>query len=215
MDLDAQGQLAGSLDTGVFLRVGGTEPVQVDVRVIACTHKDLQGEVAAGRFREDLFYQLNVVPLDVPPLREHREDVPELLKHFVEQFVAQEKLPYRHFTLGAQNFLRNYGWPGNIRELKNLVQRLLILGAGPEITQEEVETTVGSAPHAAAGMQIPGLSMDQPLRQARESFERVYLEYQLEKHGGNVTKMAQEVGMERTHLYRKLRSVGIEIREHR
>jgi two-component system nitrogen regulation response regulator NtrX len=215
MDLDAQGQLAGALDTGSFLRVGGTEPVEVDVRVIACTHQDLQAEVAAGRFREDLFYQLNVVPLEVPPLREHREDVPELLKHFVDQFVAQEKLSYRHFTLGAQNFLRNYGWPGNVRELKNLVQRLLILGAGPEIDQDEVEATVGSAPHAASGMQIPGLSMDQPLRQARESFERVYLEYQLEKHKGNVTKMAQEVGMERTHLYRKLRSVGIEIREHR
>lgn len=215
MDLDAQGQLVGALDTSSFLRVGGTEPVQVDVRVIACTHQDLQAEVAAGRFREDLFYQLNVVPLDVPPLREHREDVPELLSHFVDQFVAQEKLAYRHFALGAQNFLRNYGWPGNIRELKNLVQRLLILGAGPEIDQDEVEHHVGSAGHTAAGMQIPGLSMDQPLRQARESFERVYLEYQLEKHGGNVTKMAQEVGMERTHLYRKLRAVGIEIREHR
>jgi DNA-binding NtrC family response regulator len=215
MDLDAQGQLAGSLDTGSFRRVGGTEPVQVDVRVIACTHKDLQAEVAAGRFREDLFYQLNVVPLKVPPLRERREDVPELLRHFVDQFVAQEKLPYRQFTMGAQNFLRNYDWPGNIRELKNLVQRLLILGTEPEIDQDEVETTVGSTPHAVAGMQIPGLSMDQPLRQARESFERVYLEYQLEKHDGNVSQMAQEVGMERTHLYRKLRSVGIEIREHR
>jgi len=215
MDLDAQGQLVGALNTGSFLRVGGTEPVQVDVRVIACTHKDLQAEVAAGRFREDLFYQLNVVPLQVPPLHDHREDVPELLKYFVDQYVAQEKLAYRHFSLGAQNFLRNYGWPGNVRELKNLVQRLLILGAGPDIEQDEVAATVGSAPHAVAGMQIPGLSMDQPLRQARESFERVYLEYQLEKHAGNVTKMAQEVGMERTHLYRKLRAVGIEIRERR
>lgn len=214
MDLDAQGQLVGALDTGSFLRVGGTEPVQVDVRVIACTHKELQAEVAAGRFREDLYYQLNVVPLEVPPLRDHREDVPDLLRHFVDQFVAQEKLAYRVFTMGAQNFLRNYGWPGNIRELKNLVQRLLILGAGPEIDQDEVEAAMGSAP-PAAGMQLPGLSMDLPLRQARESFERVYLEYQLEKHGGNVTKMAQEVGMERTHLYRKLRAVGIEIREHR
>jgi len=215
MDLDAQGQLVGALNTGSFLRVGGTDPVQVDVRVIACTHKDLQAEVAAGRFREDLFYQLNVVPLQVPPLHDHREDVPELLKYFVDQYVAQEKLAYRHFSLGAQNFLRNYGWPGNVRELKNLVQRLLILGAGPDIEQDEVAATVGSVPHAVAGMQIPGLSMDQPLRQARESFERVYLEYQLEKHAGNVTKMAQEVGMERTHLYRKLRAVGIEIRERR
>jgi DNA-binding NtrC family response regulator len=215
MDLEAQGQLVGALDTGSFLRVGGTEPVTVDVRVIACTHCDLQTEVTAGRFREDLFYQLNVVPLEVPPLRQHHEDVPELLNHFIDQFVSQEKLPYRHFTLGAQNFLRNYGWPGNIRELKNLVQRLLILGVGEEIDQDEVEATVGAAITGGEGLQIPGLSMDQPLRQARETFERVYLEYQLEKHKGNVTKMAQEVGMERTHLYRKLRAVGIEIRDRR
>jgi len=213
MDLEAQAQLVGALDTGSFLRVGGTEPVVVDVRIVAATQRDLQAEVTAGRFREDLFYHLNVVPLRVPPLREHREDIPELLNHFVDYFVAHERLPYRHFSTGAQNFLRNYHWPGNIRELHNLVQRLLILGAGSEVSLEEAEAAVGQGTAEAAPAAVPGLSFDQPLRQAREAFERAYLEYQLEKHQGNVSQMAREVGMERTHLYRKLRALGIEIRK--
>jgi len=214
MELEAQAQLRGALDTGYFLRAGGTEPVQIDIRIIAATQLNLEDEVQAGRFREDLFYHLNVVPLHLPPLRDHREDIPELLTFYVEWFVAHEKLPYRRFNVGAQNFLRNYPWPGNVRELKNLVQRLLILGAGDEISQEEVTAAIGGADHAfsSGGLSI---SFDQPLREARDEFEKAYLEYQLEKHGGNVSRMATEVGMERTHLYRKLRSLGIEIKERR
>ncbi len=216
MDLAAQAQLVGALDTGSFLRVDGKEPVAIDVRIVAATQRDLQAEVDSGRFREDLFYQLNVVPLEVPPLRDHREDVPELLAYYVDYFVEHEKLSYRHFGVGAQNFLRNYVWPGNIRELRNLVQRLLILGAGDEIGQDEVQVAIGSLPALGqAGSGLAAVSFDQPLREAREAFERVYLDYQLEKHAGNVSKMAQEVGMERTHLYRKLRAVGIEIKERR
>ncbi|MEY6431419.1 sigma-54 dependent transcriptional regulator [Thioalkalicoccus limnaeus] len=215
MDLEAQGQLLGALDTGSFLRVGGTEPVRVEVRIIAVTQRNLEEEVRAGRFREDLFYHLNVVPLHVPPLREHSEDVPELLNFYVDFFTNHEKLPYRRFSVGAQNFLRNYGWPGNIRELKNLVQRVLILGAGDEVTQNEVETALGS-PQPTPTQPLEGMvSFDQPLRSARELFEKAYLEYQLEKHAANVSKMAKEAGMERTHLYRKLRSLGIEIKERR
>jgi len=214
MDLEAQAQLRGALDTGYFLRAGGAEPVQIDIRIIAATQLNLEDEVQAGRFREDLFYHLNVVPLHVPPLRDHREDIPELLTFYVEWFVAHEKLPYRRFNVGAQNFLRNYPWPGNVRELKNLVQRLLILGAGDEISQDEVTAAIGGAEHAfsSGGLSI---SFDQPLREARDEFEKAYLEYQLEKHDGNVSRMASEVGMERTHLYRKLRSLGIEIKERR
>jgi len=215
MDVKAQSQLVGTFETGEFMRVGGTEPVKIDIRVIAATQKDLQAEVDAGHFREDLYYHLNVVPLVIPPLRDHVEDVPELLNYFVDHYVAHEKLPYRHFGVGAQNILRNYSWPGNTLELRNLVQRLLILGAGDEITQDDVENAMGGThaePHAAS---LPGISFDQPLRQAREDFERVYLEYQLDKHRGNVSQMAQEVGMERTHLYRKLRGVGIEIKDRR
>ncbi|MEW8014804.1 MAG: sigma-54 dependent transcriptional regulator [Candidatus Sedimenticola endophacoides] len=210
MNLEAQARLLGALDSGSFLRAGGAEPVRVDVRIIAATQRDLEQEVREGRFREALFYHLNVVPLHIPPLREHREDVPELLSSYVDRLVLQEKLPYRHFGTDAQNFLRNHPWHGNIRELKNLVQRLLILGVGEEISQAEVESALGGVRIAegGAGGAFP-VSFDQPLRQAREQFEKAYLEYQLEKHEGNVRQAAAAAGVERTHLYRKLRALGI------
>jgi two-component system nitrogen regulation response regulator NtrX len=215
MDLEAQAQLLGALDTGSFMRLGGSDPVKIDVRIIAATQRNLEEEVQAGRFREDLFYHLNVVPLHVPPLREHHEDVPELLNYYVDWFASHEKLPYRHFSMASQNFLRNHPWHGNVRELKNLVQRILILGAGDEIGQDEIESALGAAPAVqVGGTEIPA-NFDLPLRQAREQFEKAYLEYQLNKHAGNVSKMAKEVGMERTHLYRKLRSLGVEIKDRR
>lgn len=215
MELDAQLKLLGALDSGSFLRIGGNEPVRIDVRIVAVTQRNLEDEVRAGRFREDLFYHLNVVPLNVPALHEHAEDVPDLLNFYLDYFATHEKLPYRRFNVGAQNFLRNYGWPGNVRELKNLVQRVLILGAGDEIGQKEVESALGT-PAPIQIQTLDGLvSFDQPLRSAREQFEKAYLDYQLEKHAGNVSKMAKEAGMERTHLYRKLRSLGIEIKERR
>jgi len=212
MDMAAQTRLLGALDTGSFLRVGGADPVEIDVRIIAATRHSLERVVREGRFREDLFYHLNVVPLHIPPLREHREDVPDLLNYYVDFFSTHEKLPYRHFSVGAQNFLRNHDWHGNIRELKNLVQRLLILGAGDEITQDEVEAALGGGDLVTAEGKAFPVSFDQPLRQAREQFEKAYLEYQLQKHGGNVSQAAREAGMERTHLYRKLRALGIEIK---
>lgn len=215
MDWEAQSKLLGALDGGHFLRVGGKEPVRIDVRIIAITQRNLEEEVRAGRFREDLFYHLNVVPLHIPPLREHPEDVPDLLNFYLDYFATHEKLPYRRFSVGAQNFLRHYHWPGNVRELKNLVQRLLILGAGDEISQREVELALGPPPPFQVQTIETLVSFDQPLRQAREQFEKAYLDYQLEKHQGNVSKMAKEAGMERTHLYRKLRSLGIEIKERR
>jgi two-component system nitrogen regulation response regulator NtrX len=215
MDLEAQSQLLGALDTGSFLRVGGREPVEVDVRIIAATRKDLEEEVRQGKFREDLFFHLNVVPLQIPPLRDHREDVPELLTYYTDYFVEKERLAYRKFSMAAQNYLRNYDWPGNIRELKNVVQRLMILSSDEEISQAEVESALGRATVPELKLSGGAVSFDQPIRQAREEFERAYLEYQLQKHDGNVSQMADEAGMERTHLYRKLRSVGIEIKDRR
>jgi two-component system nitrogen regulation response regulator NtrX len=212
MDIEAQGQLLGALDSGSFLRLGGSEPVQIDVRIVAATQRNLEEEVRKGKFREDLFYHLNVVPLNVPPLREHPEDIPDLLNYYVDYYVTQDKLPYRRFSVGAQNFLRNQPWRGNVRELKNLVQRLLILGVGEDVSQEEVESGVGGGAGEQLAPAIP-ISFDQPLRQAREQFEKIYLEYQLHKHGGNVSQTAQEAGMERTHLYRKLRALGVEIKD--
>jgi len=214
MDLQTQSRLLSVFQTHAFLRMGGIEPVPVGIRVIATTSHDLEQEVHEGRFREDLYYHLNVVPLAVPPLREHVEDVPELLNFYVDRFVVQENLPYREFSIAAQNRLRHYSWPGNNRELKNLVQRLLILGRGPVIDIDEVE---GAFQHFTEVTEVPGsstaLPLDLPLREAREQFEKVYLEHQLQEVGGSVGKLAKRAGMERTHLYRKLRGLGIDFKK--
>ncbi len=210
MDLQTQARLLSVFQTNSFTRVGGDEKVEVDLRVIATTQRNLEEEVAAGRFRDDLFYHLNVVPLHIPPLREHADDVHDLLNFYIDHFVGHEKLTYRHFSVAAQNRLRNYGWPGNIRELKNLVQRLLILGSGEEISGEEVELAINAQPQVSGGAAGPAMSYDLPLREAREQFEKNYLEHQLRESGGSVGKLAKRVGMERTHLYRKLRSLGID-----
>lgn len=208
MDPAVQTKLLGALENKSFVRVGGRDPVQFDARVVAATHRDLQEYIAAGRFREDLYYQLNVVPLRVAPLREHAEDVPELLEHYVELFVRHDNLPRRRFTEGAVRRLCAHDWPGNVRELKNLVQRLLILGTGEEIDESEIEDALAGRSRQAA---LP-ISFDAPLRAARMDFERAYFEYQLEALGGNVAEVAQRAGIERTHLYRKLRMLGIKPR---
>ncbi len=209
MDLETQAKLAGALENGSFLRIGGKEPVQLNVRVVAATHRDLEREVTEGRFREDLYYHLNVVPIKLPPLRDHCEDVPELLNFYVNYFVDQEGLLYRRFTTAAQNRLRNYPWPGNIRELKNLVQRLLILGSEEEIPLEEAESAMSSAPPTKP-REVGNIPLDLPLREAREQFERAYLLQQFKDCEGNVARLADRVGMERTNLYRKLRALGID-----
>lgn len=212
MDLQTQARLLSVLETRSFVRTGGNDPVDVDLRIIAATYRDLEQEVAAGNFREDLYFHLNVVPLQVPSLAEHSEDTPALLSYYVDYFADRENLPYRSFSMAAQNRLRNYGWPGNVRELKNLVQRLLILGSGEEVGVEEVESALSARPATAQVASDDGL-MSLPLREAREQFERQYLERQLQDVGGSVGKLAQKVGMERTHLYRKLRSLGIDIKK--
>jgi DNA-binding NtrC family response regulator len=211
MDLATQGRLLGALQQRSLLRVGAKEPVQIDVRIVAATTRSLAEEVGARRFREDLYYHLNVVPVHAPALREHAEDVPELLDFYVTLLSAEDKLPYRHFTTAAQNHLRQYSWPGNVRELKNLVQRLLILGTEEEITQEEVEAALGAQPRRLAAGELPGFEL--PLREARDLFEKAYLEHLLQAAGGNVSKVAQRAGLERTHLYRKLRALGIDTRK--
>ncbi len=210
MDLSAQGRLLNALENKNFVRIGGRESVLVDVRVIAATHRDLEREVKAGRFREDLFYRLNVVPLNVPPLREHAEDIPELLQYYVDYYCSREGFPYRHFSISAQNRLLHYPWPGNVLEVRNLVQRLLILGASEEIIVEEVEAALGDRSASTTEVQQWQENVfELPLREAREAFERTYLLHQLKYAGGSVSKLSQRIGMERTHLYRKLRALGI------
>jgi two-component system nitrogen regulation response regulator NtrX len=156
MDPETQARLLSALESSSFLRVGGSQTVRVDVRVVASTRMALDEEVNNGRFRQDLYYLLNVVTLEVQPLREHSEDVPALLNFYVDHFVVHEKLPFRRFSMAAQNYLRNYNWPGNIRELRNLVQRLMILGAGDDIELDEVKTALGSiAESPKLGSNVP------------------------------------------------------------
>lgn len=215
LDLQTQARLLGALQNQRFLRIGGSRPVTSSARVVVATRRDLPQEIAAGRLREDLYYHLNVVPVRVPPLREHVEDVPELLAYFVHRLVDRDRLRYRRFSLAAQNRLRNHSWPGNVRELRNLVQRLLIMGGEEEIGVAEVESALGSAQltgsevEAAVAEEL-SLPLDLPMREAREQFERIYLLYQLRKANGSVGRLAKLTGMERTHLYRKLKSLGID-----
>ncbi|MFO1434938.1 MAG: sigma-54 dependent transcriptional regulator [Gammaproteobacteria bacterium] len=207
LGMDMQARLLNALETQSILRVDGREPVRIDVRVVAATRHDLREEVAVGRFRDDLYYHLNVVPLRVPALRQHAEDVPELLERYLESFVTQEGLPRRQFSGAALQRLRAYNWPGNVRELKNMVQRLLILGSGSVIEAPEVEQALGLRAAPVTDVK-PGF--DLPMREAREQFEKSYLEYQLQIEQGNVSKVAEKIGLERTHLHRKLRALGID-----
>jgi len=206
LDEAIQARLLNSLENKFFWRNGGAEPIALNVRIIAATAYELDIAVKTGRLRQDLYYHLNVVSLHIPPLREHCEDVPELLEFYTNLFVNQENIPYRHFTVAAQNRLRNYSWPGNVRELKNAVQRLLIFGKNKVIELDEIEQLLT---HRTEQMDNPSI-YDLPLRQAREQFEKAYLKYQLQELGGNVSKVASRIGLERTHLYRKLRSLNID-----
>ena len=163
-----------------------------------------------ARFTRDLYAQLSVLPLRVPPLREYAEDVPDLLRQYVDQLTESERLRFRRFSVAAQNRLRNYPWPDNVRELRNLLRRLLLRGGPEEISLEEVERELSAQTPADEPLVKHDL-LALPLREAREHFERAYLQQQLQLCNGKVGLLAKRVDMERTHLYRKLRSLGIEI----
>lgn len=204
-----QVQLLNALQEKRFQRGGAGESVAVAARIIAVAEPRLAQAVAEGRFREDLYYRLNVVPLSLPPLREHREDVPELVNFYIDWTADNEHLPYRRFTTAALNSLRNYSWPGNLRELKNVVQRLLILNRGDEVTDTEVEHALGGVGRPIGAEHMPPAMFELPLRAARDQFEKAYLEHHLTRTSGNVAEVARLSEMERTHLYRKLKHLGI------
>ena len=209
MEPELQSLLVSMLQERSFLRINGTTPIPLNVRIVTASRGDLSRAVAAAGLREDLYYLLNVVPLVVPPLRDHREDIPELVSYYIDALVTRENLPNRRLTVGAQNRLRNHSWPGNVRELINVLQRLLILGSGSVIELEAVEATLGAIPE----IERPDdeiIEFELPFREAREQFERAYLEYRLRRAGGSVSKVATAAGIERTHLYRKLRGLGID-----
>jgi DNA-binding NtrC family response regulator len=207
----AQKILLGVIEDGRFTRIGGSETVKLKARIVATVGADYEALIEAGTLRRDLVSQVNVLSLRVPPLRDYSEDVPELLTYYVDKLVDAEGLTFRRFSVAAQNRLRNYPWPDNVRELKHLVRRLLLSGSGKDITLEDVEAEIS----AAAPVDEPLVKQDllaMPLREAREHFERSYLQQQLVLCNGKVGQLAKRVGMERTHLYRKLRSLGVDFK---
>ena len=211
MSAEVQRLLSATFEARSFTRVGSTQPLPFAARLVSSAATDIVARVDRGEFRRDLFNQLDVVQLRIPPLRDYREDVPELLRYYVDLLVDAEGLKYRRFSVAAQNRLRNYPWPGNVREVKNIVHRLLALGGGDEISLEEIEGVIAREANAEREPLVKQDLLALPLREAREAFERAYLEQQLQLAGGRVGKLAERVGMERTHLYRKLKQLGIEI----
>jgi len=209
MPLGTQSKILRVLVDQQFLRVGGTDKVKVDMRVISSTNTDLQAEIAAGRFREELFHRLNVVPVAVPSLEERCQDIPLLAKHFIAELNKSQGLPLRPISDEAQTLMQAMQWPGNVRQLKNVVERVLILGSdnGPispsELPSSEVESS--SEGRVVLSSSLATL----PLREAREMFEREYLMTQINRFGGNISRTADFVGMERSALHRKLKSLAI------
>ncbi len=199
------------LEQQSYTRVGGRTSQILELRILSSARPEIENRVADGRFHGDLYARLEGVAVRVPPLREYREDVPELLRYYTDAFADSGDLKYRRFSVAAQNRLRNYPWPGNLRELKNLVQRCLMLGDESEVSLEDVESAL--EPYSADEPLVKQDLLAMPLREAREHFERAYLQQQLQLCGGKVGKLAERVGMERTHLYRKLNSLGIDFRQ--
>ena len=212
MPLETQGKIVRVLQEQIFERVGGTTRVEVDVRVVAASTADLAEEIDAGRFREDLFYRLNVVPIEVPPLKKRPDDIPLLAQHFMERAATATGRPHREVNADALAVLQAYSWPGNVRELRNVIERLLIMAPddpsksiGIDMLPPEINADTPVSGNMAGKMEIMGL----PLRDAREIFEREYLMAQVTRFGGNISKTAEFIGMERSALHRKLKSLGM------
>jgi len=207
----AQKLILSVLEQGEFIRSGGREPVKLQARVLATVNANYQAAIDDGKLRRELISNLNTLSIRVPPLRDYAEDVPELLSYYVDKLIDGEGLSFRRFSVAAQNRLRNYPWPDNVRELKDLVRRLLLEDKEEEISLDEIEKEISSASVSDEPLVKQDL-LSLPLREAREQFERAYLQQQLVLCDGKVGKLAQRVGMERTHLYRKLRSLGVDFR---
>lgn len=212
LDAELQALLAGILERGSVQRQGDSAVHPVDARVMATTSADVAALMRAGELREELYYQLNVASITVPPLREHAADVPELLRHFAGLAAQRDRLPERQFPDAVCARLARHDWPGNVRELRALVQRLLVLDGGPEVTLEEAEAALAPTPTRSADGRAHLIDLGEDLRTARERFERDYLSRQLRLVGGNVSQLAARAGLERTHVYRKLRDLGIDLK---
>ncbi|HEY0218485.1 MAG TPA: sigma-54 dependent transcriptional regulator [Afipia sp.] len=212
MPRETQNRILRVLVDQTFQRVGGTTKVNVDVRIVSSTSRNLEAEIAEGRFREDLYHRLSVVPIRVPPLSERREDIPELVEHFMEQISSSTGLPKRRIGEDAMAVLQSHVWPGNVRQLRNNVERVMILAGGEpdaaitaDMLPQDVGSMIPAMPTGVNGEHIMGL----PLREAREVFERDYLIAQISRFSGNISRTAEFVGMERSALHRKLKALGV------
>jgi two-component system, NtrC family, nitrogen regulation response regulator NtrX len=202
MSLLTQAKVLRVLQESRFTRLGGSQEVRVDVRVIAATNKNLEEEIAAGRFRQDLFFRLNVIPLAVPPVAQRREDIPLLIEEFLQQFARRTGLPPKHVSAEAMRLLQGHDWPGNVREIRNVVERLMIMVAEDEIDPVHLQIRATDQGTAWGGALTT-------LKEAREGFERRYVEQVIDSCGNNMSQAARVLGLERSHLYRKLRSLGL------
>jgi two-component system nitrogen regulation response regulator NtrX len=224
MSLSTQAKVLRALQEQQFTRVGGTKLLKVDVRVLAASNKDLLKEIEKGSFREDLYYRLNVVPIVVPPLRERREDIPLLIRHFLKLHSEEQGLRMKEITPEAMNVFQHYDWPGNIRELRNLIERLMIMVPGPVIDTAQANLSLqvrpsgSSAQTAAAGAVAPpsanplfAQSFDS-LRDARNAFEKEYISRKLREHHWNISRTAEDLKIERSHLHRKIKLLDVEMR---
>jgi len=212
MPMETQGKIVRALQDQTFERLGGSARVKVDVRVLSTTNRDLQAEIAAGRFREDLYYRLAVVPVKIPALRERREDVPNLALHFIERSAESSGIPVRALSADTLAALQAYDWPGNVRQLRNLMDWLLIMASGQAsdpIRADMLPPEIGSRAPALLNIDPAADIMSLPLREARDLFETQYLHAQLLRFGGNISRTAQFVGMERSALHRKLKQLGV------
>ncbi|MFM9827417.1 MAG: sigma-54-dependent transcriptional regulator [Sphingomonas sp.] len=212
MPIATQGRILRVLTDQSFTRVGGQRLVRVDVRVVSATARDLTTEIAAGTFREDLYYRLNVVPVAIPGLCERREDIPALVAHFVAHYAAERRVPTPEIAPDAMVALQSYEWPGNVRQLRNVVERTVILAPGDRIGRIDVDllpTEILGEQGDLGAMGGVSAIMGAPLREAREAFEREYLKVQIKRFGGNISRTATFIGMERSALHRKLKLLGI------
>ena len=212
MPLTTQAKILRVLTDQSYHRIGGQRPIKVDVRVLSATSRNLADEIAEARFREDLYYRLNVVPVRIPALRERREDIPELANHFLTRFAAERRITPPTLSDEAVAALQAHDWPGNVRQLRNIIERTVILAPGDRVScidvdllPSEILDNQGSVGLSSATLTIMG----SPLREARESFEREYLKIQIRRFSGNISRTASFIGMERSALHRKLKALGI------
>jgi two-component system nitrogen regulation response regulator NtrX len=216
MSLKTQAKVLRILQERKFERVGGSRTIEVDVRVIAATNKDLPAQIASGQFREDLYYRLNVIPFHVPPLRERHQDIPLLANHFLVFFCRKEGREIKDLDEGVMAALTSYSWPGNVRELKNLIERLVIMVPTRTITRAQLPASINLQPQAIAEQPTKSdactITAD-TFREAREEFEKEFLLRKLEENDWNVSKTAEAIEMERSNLHRKIKSYGIEVKK--